>query len=87
DNQLGDTQDFTAMVNTLKQHGLRTYVDVVFNHMANESSIRGDLTYPNQQDMASYQQDSEYYESVRLFGDLSKPLFDENDFVEAFGIK
>ncbi len=36
------------MVNTLKQHGLRTYVDVVFNHMANESGIRGDLTYPNQ---------------------------------------
>ncbi len=53
DNQLGDTQDFTAMVNTLKQHGLRTYVDVVFNHMANESGIRGDLIYPNQQDMAS----------------------------------
>ncbi|WP_434567486.1 alpha-amylase family protein [Vibrio chagasii] len=87
DNQLGDTSDFIAMVKTLKQHGLRTYVDVVFNHMANESSIRSDLTYPNAQDLTSYQNDPEYYESIRLFGDLSKPLFDENDFVEAFGIK
>ena len=87
DNQLGDTQDFAAMVDTLRQHGLRTYVDVVFNHMANESSIRSDLTYPNQSDRNDYQQDPEYYESIRLFGDLSQPLFDENDFVEAFGIK
>lgn len=87
DNQLGDTQDFAAMVDTLRQYGLRTYVDVVFNHMANESSIRSDLTYPNQSDRNDYQQDPEYYESIRLFGDLSQPLFDENDFVEAFGIK
>ena len=87
DNQLGDTQDFAAMVDTLRQHGLRTYVDVVFNHMANESSIRSDLTYPNQNDLDDYQKHSEYYKSIRLFGDLSKPLFDENDFVEAFGIK
>ncbi|MGR5558694.1 alpha-amylase family glycosyl hydrolase [Vibrio fortis] len=87
DNQLGDTQDFAAMVDTLRQHGLRTYVDVVFNHMANESSIRSDLTYPNQSDRNDYQRDPEYYESIRLFGDLSQPLFDENDFVEAFGIK
>ena len=87
DNQLGDTIDFIAMVKALKQHGLRTYVDVVFNHMANESSIRSDLTYPNAQDLTSYQNAPEYYESIRLFGDLSKPLFNENDFVEAFGIK
>ena len=87
DNQLGDTLDFAAMVDTLKQHGIRTYVDVVFNHMANESSIRSDLTYPNQNDRNVYQQNPEYYESIRLFGDLSQPLFDENDFVEAFGIK
>ena len=87
DNQLGDTKDFAAMVDILRQHGLRTYVDVVFNHMANESSIRSDLTYPNQNDLNDYQQAPEYYESIRLFGDLSKPLFDENDFVEAFGIK
>ncbi len=87
DNQLGDTFDFIAMVKTLKQHGLRTYVDMVFNHMENESIIHSDLTYPHEQDLTYYQNEPEYYESIRLFGDLSKPLFDENDFVEAFGIK
>lgn len=87
DNELGDTLDFATMVDTLKQHGLRTYVDVVFNHMANESSIRSDLTYPNKTDLNAYQKEHEYYDSICLFGDLSQPLFDENDFVEAFGIK
>ena len=28
-----------------------------------------------------------YYEETKLFGDLSKPLFIEDDFVEAFGIE
>lgn len=87
DNQLGDTNDFITMVQTLKDHGLRVYADVVFNHMANESKIRTDLDYPNALDMQSYYNDWDYYQSVKLFGDLSQPLFDENDFVEAFGIE
>lgn len=87
DNQLGNTQDFTLMVNTLCRHGLLTYVDVVFNHMANESDIREDLTYPNALDLQSYQSNKEYFEAQKLFGDLNEPLFTESDFVEAFGIK
>ncbi|MBW3695541.1 alpha-amylase [Vibrio sp. T187] len=87
DNQLGNTQDFISMVEALREHGLRTYVDVVFNHMANESGFRNDLAYPNAQDLQSYRDRAEYFEKQRLFGDLSQPLFDEDDFVEAFGIK
>ncbi len=87
DNQLGNTEQFRNMVKVLKTHGLRVYVDVVFNHMANESGIRGDLDYPNQQDMQSYAQQAKYYENQRMFGDLSQPLFTENDFEEAFGIE
>ncbi len=86
DNQLGNTKDFIHMVNTLKKHDLWVYVDVVFNHMANESHIRLDLQYPNQDDMADYQNNAGKYAELTLFGDLSKPLFDEKDFVEAFGI-
>ncbi|MCK6263750.1 alpha-amylase family protein [Vibrio sp. ZSDE26] len=87
ENQLGDTHDFVSMVEALAKFNIHIYVDVVFNHMANESSIRSDLQYPNQADLNRYQADSDYYESLRLFGDLSTPIFDEDDFVDAFGIK
>ncbi|MPW36288.1 alpha-amylase family protein [Vibrio sp. B1Z05] len=87
DNELGNTLDFRSMMTCLKEHGIRVYVDVVFNHMANEAYLRSDLQYPSQQELQAYADDPEYYESLRLFGDLSCPLFTENDFVEAFGIK
>ncbi|OEE79265.1 alpha-amylase family protein [Vibrio genomosp. F6] len=87
DNQLGNTHDFKAMVDALKAQGIRTYVDVVFNHMANESKQRLDLQYPNAADMAEYEESNGRVEELKLFGDLSKPLFDEDDFVEAFGIE
>lgn len=87
DNQLGDTETFTRMLEALAGYGVGVYADVVFNHMANESDIRHDLQYPNQQDMSSYRAQAQYYERQRLFGDLSEPLFDSQDFVEAFGIE
>ncbi|MBT2947692.1 alpha-amylase family protein [Vibrio anguillarum] len=87
DNQLGNTHDFKQMVETLTALGLRIYADVVFNHMANESKLRLDLQYPSAQDLASYQNKSDEYQALRLFGDLTQPLFDKDDFVEAFGIK
>ncbi len=87
DNQLGNTQHFALMVQTLAQHGVKTYVDVVFNHMANESDIRNDLTYPNQDVLNHYAQHPEHFSSLTLFGDLSQPLFQSSDFVDAFGIE
>jgi alpha-amylase len=87
DNQLGDTNDFKSMVAALSRVGLLVYVDVVFNHMANESNHRSDLQYPSARDLKHYRQHSKRYESLRLFGDLSQPLFDEKDFVAAFGIQ
>lgn len=87
DNQLGNTQDFTRMVDVLNQRSIYVYADVVFNHMANESHQRLDLQYPAKDVLESYQSDSDYYEEIKLFGDLSKPLFIEDDFVEAFGIE
>ncbi|MCG7496654.1 alpha-amylase family glycosyl hydrolase [Vibrio sp. Of7-15] len=87
DNQLGNTSDFTAMVAALAAVGIRTYVDIVFNHMANESAVRDDLTYPCSTSLAEYQANRSYFEQQKLFGDLSQPLFTSDDFVEAFGIK
>ncbi|MGR5230777.1 alpha-amylase family protein [Vibrio rotiferianus] len=87
DNALGDTIDFKNMVEALDRVGVLVYADVVFNHMANEAHLRTDLQYPRQTVMDEYQQNADKYQGLVLFGDLSKPLFDENDFVEAFGIK
>ncbi|MCW8345751.1 alpha-amylase family glycosyl hydrolase [Vibrio sp. ZSDZ65] len=87
DNKLGNTEDFKAMMVTLNALDLWVYIDVVFNHMANESGARLDLQYPSSEDLARYRSHHQYFEQQKLFGDLSEPLFDENDFVEAFGIK
>jgi len=87
DNQLGDTEQFQAMVTALKNLDVHVYADVVFNHMANESKKRLDLQYPSEECMKEYRKSSRYYDKQVLFGDLSEPLFTEEDFVEAFGIK
>ncbi|NOI65155.1 alpha-amylase family glycosyl hydrolase [Vibrio sp. 99-8-1] len=87
DNQLGNTEQFIEMITALTKVDVQVYVDVVFNHMANESSERLDLQYPSHGDMESYQRDNNQYQKWRLFGDLTQPLFTEKDFVEAFGIE
>lgn len=87
DNQLGNTDDFRHMVNALNLYDVCVYADVVFNHMANESSRRGDLQYPSADDLLTYGKNKKRYQELRLFGDLTKPLFTEDDFNEAFGIK
>ena len=75
------------MVKALSRYDVWVYADVVFNHMANESWFRPDLQYPNATDMLNYEQDWEAYQEQLLFGNLSEPLFTEDDFVEAFGIE
>ncbi|PSW15680.1 alpha-amylase [Photobacterium rosenbergii] len=87
DNQLGNTQDFRTMTAVLKEHDVHVYVDVVFNHMANESYLRDDLNFPSDQVLDEYKQSAENYEKLKLFGDLTKPLFSERDFIKAFPIK
>jgi len=87
DNQLGNTADFKQMTDALKKHELHAYADIVFNHMANESDLRSDLNYPNSAILQSYQDNEEYFDSLKLFGELSQPLFTEHDFVKAFPIK
>lgn len=87
DNALGNTQDFIHMVNELGRFGVLVYADVVFNHMANEAHMRPDLQYPSKEILQEYQKNPEKYQALKLFGDLSEPLFTEEDFVKAFGIK
>ncbi|MGF1872681.1 alpha-amylase family protein [Photobacterium indicum] len=87
DNQLGNTNDFRKMVETLNLHDIDIYADIVFNHMANESHERNDLNYPNSNIISQYKDKREYFDSIKLFGDLSQPLFTKDDFLSAFPIK
>jgi len=77
---LGDTTDFKEMIAALRSHGVETYADVVFNHMANESWKRSDLNYPGAAVLSTYAADSSYYNSIKLFGDLSENMLGAGDF-------
>ncbi|WP_133405970.1 alpha-amylase family protein [Parashewanella tropica] len=80
DNPLGDTDDFKQMIAALKDNGVDTYADIVFNHMANEASQRSDLNFPGSKILSQYSQQSEKYQSITVFGDLSQNLFTASDF-------
>ncbi|MEQ4576373.1 MAG: alpha-amylase family protein [Gammaproteobacteria bacterium] len=80
DNPLGDTNAFASMVQALAEHGVETYADVVFNHMANEAAIRPDLDYPGSAVLSQYAADPARHAQLRLFGDLSANFLGANDF-------
>ncbi|WP_413112820.1 alpha-amylase family glycosyl hydrolase [Thaumasiovibrio sp. DFM-14] len=82
DNQLGNTHDFKLMTDTLNGYGVTVYVDVVFNHMANEYGRENHLEFPGQQRLQSYANNPTKYDEIRLFGDLSENLFTAEDFVD-----
>jgi len=77
---LGDTTDFKEMIQALRNVGVETYADVVLNHMANESWKRSDLDYPGAEVLANYAADPAYYNSIKLFGNLSSGYVSANDF-------
>ncbi|WP_435532883.1 alpha-amylase family glycosyl hydrolase [Vibrio marisflavi] len=87
DNQLGNTLELKEMIEALLSHGVYTYADMVLNHMANPSDTYTDLVYPSCSELEEYSVHSDYYQSIRLFGNLKQALFSEKDFVKAFGIK
>jgi alpha-amylase len=76
---LGRKADFMAAIHDLHSHGLKVYVDVVFNHMANEDRL--DCWYfPGATALANYQCLAEDFLADRLYGDLSTGLFSPWDF-------
>ena len=77
---LGDTESFATMVSALQARGIRTYADIVFNHMANEAAIRSDLNYPGSAVLATYAGNSAYYGRQRLFGNLAQNFLSQWDF-------
>lgn len=80
DNPLGNTHDFRAMIQALADHQVVVYADIVLNHMANEAWMRPGLDYPGERILAQYRSAPDYYEGLRLFGNLSVNLFSAWDF-------
>lgn len=77
-SHLGRKVDVVRAIEALKGKGVLCYADTVFNHMANES--REDrFQFPGRDALASYVRDDSFA-ADRLYGDLSRGLFDEHDF-------
>ncbi len=80
DGPLGNTSDFRAMVQALQARGIRTYADVLLNHMANETGQRPGLDYPGPNVLAAYAANRPYFDAQRLFGDIGGNFLGAGDF-------
>ncbi|MCF7908599.1 MAG: alpha-amylase [Candidatus Omnitrophica bacterium] len=74
---LGNLQELTSLIQTLKKNNLKIYIDVVFNHMAHRRD--DNLDFPGKDILDQYQQDPVFARN-RLYGDLSKDIFSAEDF-------
>lgn len=78
-SHLGDKADLAAVVKALHDHGVRVYVDIVFNHMANEN--RADrFNFPGAAELERYRAQRQQFEADRLYGNLDNGLFSPWDF-------
>lgn len=76
---LGNKADLEKMIKALHSHGVQVYVDIVFNHMANES--RPDrFNFPGENELKRYRMERESFEKDRLYGNLDEGLFSPWDF-------
>ncbi|MHC1698670.1 MAG: alpha-amylase family glycosyl hydrolase [Geobacteraceae bacterium] len=80
-SHLGGKAELELAIRALHDQGLRVYVDIVFNHMANEKDRRNDpYNFPGEQELARYRDEREAFEQDRLYGDLNVGLFSPWDF-------
>ena len=78
---LGNREQLEKAVQALHGAGVRAYVDVVFNHMANEKGQREDCyNFPGDAELKRYRDERQSFERDRLYGDLNVGLFSPWDF-------
>ncbi len=80
DHPLGNKEDFDFMIAALAEYDVKVLADIVFNHMANEANVRNTLDYPGESILDLYSDRRSYYESQKLFGDLSDNFLSGFDF-------
>lgn len=80
-SHLGRKEQLAQAVRVLHEAGVRAYVDVVFNHMANEKGQREDCyNFPGETELKRYRDERQSFERDRLYGDLGVGLFSPWDF-------
>lgn len=84
DNCNGNTEDFINMIEALKKEKVRTYADIVVNHMANVQDAQP--IFPGDETLKQYANESTYWQKQKLYGDLNKELFTPADFHDGFCI-
>lgn len=82
---LGHKTDLVAAMAALRGAGVRSYADVVFNHMANEKAERVRLhedpyAFPGARELSKYRGDRPAFQADQLYGDLDDGLFSWRDF-------
>lgn len=78
-SHLGRKADVQRAIDELAKWGVKSYVDVVFNHMANE--WREDRwNFPGKAELERYKKERSEFEKDQLFGSLEEGLFNEHDF-------
>ncbi|MBK9576788.1 MAG: alpha-amylase [Fibrobacterota bacterium] len=78
-SHLGRKADVQRAIDELAKWGVRSYVDVVFNHMANE--WREDRwNFPGKAELERYKKERAEFEKDKLFGNLDEGFFNEHDF-------
>lgn len=78
---LGNKNDLQEAIAALHDKGVKVYVDIVFNHMANEKSLRSDpYNFPGEAELARYRIEREAFEQSKLYGNLNEGLFCHFDF-------
>lgn len=78
---LGDKAGLERVIRALHAVGVKVYVDIVFNHMANEKGQRDDpYHFPGRAELARYRTDAAGFSRDRLYGDLTVGLFSPWDF-------
>jgi len=76
---LGNKDALEKMIAALHSNGVRVYVDIVFNHMANED--RPDrFNFPGEAELLRYKEERSSFEEDRLYGNLDDGLFSPWDF-------
>jgi alpha-amylase len=83
---LGGKAQLTDAIGALQREGVRSYADVVFNHMANEKAMRlgrgqADLyDFPGSFELQRYRRERTEFDADRLYGNLDDGLFSDRDF-------
>ena len=79
DNCDGNKETFVKAIEALSKEGVRTYADVVVNHMANERDAA--TTFPGNKTLQEYDQNNDYWKKQILYGDTDGNGILDNGFL------